>query len=172
MRAQDQAAILACIPSLRRYARGLLSDAGLADDLVQDTLERAWRRHALWQRRGDLRAWMFGIMHNLFIDGVRARRSRPEDSAGDSLPELPQQASQLDGLAVRDLDRALQQLPPEQREVLLLVAVEGLSYTEAAAALDTPIGTIMSRLARARERLRGVLDGQARAPSATLHRIK
>ena len=71
MRDQDSASIVACIPNLRRYARGLVADAALADDLVQDTLERAWSRFSLWQRRGELRSWMFGIMHNQFIDTVR-----------------------------------------------------------------------------------------------------
>ena len=80
MRAQDEADIVACIPSLRRYARGLTSDRERADDLVQDTLERAWGRFALWQRRGEVRAWMFGIMHNLFIDRVRSQRSKTHGS--------------------------------------------------------------------------------------------
>jgi RNA polymerase sigma-70 factor (ECF subfamily) len=117
---------------------------------------------------------MFGIMHNHFIDGVRARSSRPEDSAGDDLPEIPQRASQSDRIEIRDLDRALQRLPVEQREVLLLIAVEEMSYAEAAAALGVPIGTVMSRLARGREKLRQELQG--RAPSAQavapLRRIK
>lgn len=154
MRDQDEAAIVACIPRLRRYARGLVSDPALADDLVQDTLERAWSRFSLWHRRGDLRAWLFGIMHNHFIDRLRAQRSRPEDSAGDELPELPQRAQQTDALEVRDLDRLLQRLPPEQREVLLLVSVEALSYQEVAQITGVPLGTVMSRLSRARARLR------------------
>ncbi|MCZ2496341.1 sigma-70 family RNA polymerase sigma factor [Xylophilus sp. Kf1] len=174
MRDQDTEAIVACIPKLRRYARGLVADATLADDLVQDTLERAWSRFSRWQQRGDLRAWMFGIMHNHFIDGLRTRARRPEDSAGDALPELPQRASQSDRLEVADLDRALQRLPAEQRAVVLLVAVEEMSYAEAAAALGVPLGTVMSRLARGRERLRQELQG--RAPSgqaaAPLRRIK
>ena len=151
-----------------------MSDTARADDLVQDTLERAWSRFSLWQKRGDIRAWMFGIMHNNFIDGVRARSRRPEDSAGDDLPDIPQRASQSDGIEVRDLDRALQRLPVEQREVMLLVAVEEMSYAEAAAALGVPIGTVMSRLARGRDKLRQELQG--RAPSvqvaAPLRRIK
>jgi len=165
MRASDEAAIVACIPSLRRYARGLLADAALADDLVQDTLERAWSRFSRWQKRGEIRAWMFGIMHNHFIDGTRARRSRPEDSAGDEVPESPQRAEQADGLELRDLDRALQRLPPEQREVLLLVALEEMSYQEAASITGVPLGTVMSRLARARERLRQEMQGRAATPN-------
>jgi len=174
MRDQDTAAIVACIPNLRRYARGLLADPTLADDLVQDTLERAWSRFSLWQKRGDIRAWMFGIMHNHFIDGVRAKGRRPEDSVGDDLPEMPQRADQSDGIEVRDLDRVMHRLPAEQREVMLLIAVEEMGYAEAAATLGVPIGTVMSRLARGREKLRQELQGRepsAQAP-APLRRIK
>ena len=172
MRTQDEAAIVACIPALRRYARGLVSDIARADDLVQDTLERAWGRFSLWQKRGDLRAWMFGILHNQFIDHLRAQRARPEDAAGDGLPELPQRAEQADRIEVRDLDRALQRLPAEQREVLLLVAVEELSYLEAAAVTGVPVGTVMSRLARGRERLRQELQGRATPAAAPIRRVK
>jgi RNA polymerase sigma-70 factor (ECF subfamily) len=102
---------------------------------------------------------MFGIMHNHFVDGVRARHSRPEDSVGDELPEVAQRATQSDLIEVGELDRVLQRLPVQQREVLLLVTVEELSYTEAATVLGVPVGTVMSRLARARERLREELQG-------------
>lgn len=166
MRAQDEAEIVACIPSLRRYARGLVSDRDRADDLVQDTLERAWSRFSMWQKRGEVRAWMFGIMHNHFIDRLRAQRSRPEDSAGDALPEVPLRPQQSDALEVRDLDRLLQRLPPEHREVLLLVGVEELSYQEVATALGVPIGTVMSRLSRARARLREEMQGRNKSGSA------
>ena len=160
MRAQDEAEIVACIPSLRRYARGLVSDPDRADDLVQDTLERAWSRFSMWQKRNEVRAWMFGIMHNHFIDRLRAQRSRPEDSAGDDLPERPQQA---DALEVRDLDRLLQRLPPEQREVLLLISVEEMSYQEVAQITGVPLGTVMSRLSRARARLRDEMASQGQS---------
>jgi RNA polymerase sigma-70 factor, ECF subfamily len=166
MQPRDEAEIVACIPSLRRYARGLASDRDRADDLVQDTLERAWDARERWQRRGEVRAWMFGIMHNLFVDRLRRSRARPEDSAGDDVPEQAVRAMQADRLELRDLDRALQRLPPEQREVLLLVAVEELSYAEVAAVAGVPIGTVMSRLSRARRRLqlalRPSLDGSTR----------
>jgi len=117
-----------------------------------------------------VRAWMFGIMHNLFVDRLRAQRSTPEDSAGDDLPEAAQRATQSDRLEVVDLDRALQRLPPEQREVLLLVAVEELTYREVATAIGVPIGTVMSRLSRARERLRAELEGGALP--ARMQRVK
>jgi RNA polymerase sigma-70 factor, ECF subfamily len=170
MRAQDEADIVACIPHLRRYARGLSSQREHADDLVQDTLERAWSKYALWQQRGEVRAWMFGIMHNLFIDRVRSQRSRPEDSAGDNLPEVPDRTTPLERLEVRDLDRVLQRLPPDLREVLLLVGVEAMSYQEVATVLGVPIGTVMSRLSRARERLRAELDG--RTSVSKIQRVK
>lgn len=159
MQSFDESQIVACIPGLRRYARGLTADRDRADDLVQDTLERAWTSGAPWQRRGEIRAWLFGIMHNRFVDLLRAQRARPEDAAGDDLPESVERASQADRLELRDLDRLLQRLPPEQREVLLLVAVESLSYREVAAALGVPMGTVMSRLSRARDRLRVELRG-------------
>ncbi len=104
----------------------------------------------MWQRRGEVRAWMFGIMHNAFVDRLRSQRSRPEDSAGDAVPELPERATQADRLEVRDLDRLLQRLPHDQREVLLLVGVEELSCQEVAGALGVPVGAVMSRLSRAR----------------------
>ncbi len=166
MRAQDEAQIVACIPGLRRYARGLTGDRDRADDLVQDTLERAWMHFSRWQRRGEIRAWLFGIMHNRFVDRLRAQRSRPEDGS-DVVPEAAQRATQADRLELRDLDRLLQRLPAEQREVLLLVGVEELAYREVAAALGVPVGTVMSRLSRARERLRAELGdagGSARPP--------
>ena len=170
MRAEDEALILACIPSLRRYARGLTGDLHRADDLVQDTLERAWSRYSRWQRRGELRAWMFGIMHNHFIDGVRASNRRADQTAWGDLPDAPVRATQTDHLEVRDLDRCLQALPAEQREVLLLICVEDLSYQEAARILDVPMGTVMSRLSRAREKLGAQM--QARDTVSRLHRVK
>ena len=99
-------------------------------------------------------------MHNHFVDRLRAQRSRPEDAAGDTVPELAQRPMQADRLELRDLDRSLQRLPAEQREVLLLVGVEELSYREVALALGVPIGTVMSRLSRGRERLRIELQGR------------
>ncbi|KNY04236.1 RNA polymerase subunit sigma-24 [Achromobacter piechaudii] len=170
MRADDEALILACIPSLRRYARGLTGDPHRADDLVQDTLERAWSRYSRWQKRGELRAWMFGIMHNHFIDGVRATNRRADQTATGDLPDAPVRATQTDHLEVRDLDRCLQALPPEQREVLLLICVEDLSYQDTAQVLDVPLGTVMSRLSRAREKLGALMQG--RDTISRLHRVK
>jgi RNA polymerase sigma-70 factor (ECF subfamily) len=170
MSTQSEAEIVACIPHLRRYARGLVAGQEHADDLVQDTLERAWGKYAMWQRRGEVRAWMFGIMHNLFIDRVRSQRGKAEQGGAEELPELPDRARQADRLEVRDLDRLLQRLPPDLREVLLLVGVEEMRYQSVADMLGIPIGTVMSRLSRARERMRAELDG--RAPVSKLQRVK
>jgi RNA polymerase sigma factor (sigma-70 family) len=149
------------IPRLRRYARALVGDRASADDLVQDTLERAWAKLHLYRRGTDLRAWLFTVMHNVHVNKVRA--TRVTDTLEDELPELAQRASQGDTLLVRDLDRAIARLPSEQRAVLLLVTLEEMSYEEVARALGIPIGTVMSRLSRAREKLRMMMLGQGAA---------
>jgi RNA polymerase sigma factor (sigma-70 family) len=149
------------IPRLRRYARALVGDRASADDLVQDTLERAWAKLHLYRRGTDLRAWLFTVMHNVHVNKVRA--TRVTDTLEDELPELAQRASQGDTLLVRDLDRAIARLPAEQRAVLLLVTLEEMSYEEVARALGIPIGTVMSRLSRAREKLRMMMLGQGAA---------
>ena len=148
----ERHAIVDLIPRLRRYARALVGDRAAADDLVQDTLERAWAKFHLYRGGTDLRAWLFTVMHNVHVNRIRALR--PTDVLADDMPETAQRAAQGDSLMVRDLDRALARLPEEQREVLLLIALEDMSYDEAARALGIPIGTVMSRLSRARERLR------------------
>lgn len=150
--------LIACIPRLRRYARALLGGRADADDLVQDTVERGWDRLASWRRGSDMRAWLFGIMHNLHVDRQRrpALATEPLDDA--LMPAAADTTSH--GLALRDMDQALRQLPPEQREVLLMVALEEMRYDEVAAVLDIPLGTVMSRLSRGRERLRLILQGQ------------
>jgi RNA polymerase sigma-70 factor (ECF subfamily) len=145
------------IPRLRRYARALVGDRAAADDLVQDTLERAWAKLHLYRRGTDLRAWLFTVMHNVHVNKVRA--SRATDPLEDEMPELAQRASQGDALMVRDLDRSISRLPAEQRSVLLLVTLEDMSYDEVARTLGIPIGTVMSRLSRAREKLRGMMLG-------------
>jgi RNA polymerase sigma-70 factor (ECF subfamily) len=165
----DSRAILAEMPRLRRYARAMLGDRAAADDLVQDTLERAWSRFAQWRPGSDLRAWLFGIMHNLRVDQLR-RGGLPTHSLDDEAGDVPTRATQSDQLEVMDLESALRQLPDEQREVLLLVALEEMSYAEIAAALGIPIGTVMSRLSRGRERLRQIMEG--RMPTANLRVVR
>jgi len=147
------------IPRLRRYARALVSDRASADDLVQDTLERAWSKLHLYRRGTDLRAWLFTVMHNVHVNKVRATRAT--DSLDDEMPELAQRAAQGDGLVVRDLDRSIALLPADQRSVLLLVTLEDMSYEEVARTLGIPMGTVMSRLSRAREKLRAMMMGQS-----------
>ena len=156
------------IPRLRRYARALAGDRAAADDLVQDTLERAWSKLHLYRRGTDLRAWLFTVMHNVHVNRLRA--AKPTDPLDDDLPELAQRAPQSDALLVRDLDRAIARLPADQRAVLLLVTLEEMSYEEVARTLGIPIGTVMSRLSRAREKLRAMMLGQM--PPARLKVVK
>jgi RNA polymerase sigma-70 factor (ECF subfamily) len=159
-----------CIPSLRRYARALMRDRERADDLVQDCLERAISRRRLWRPGGSLRAWLFTIMHNLYANEMRRRSTQPGMVPVDEIDGvLSRPADQTDRLVMRDIGAALGQLSADQREVLLLVALEGLSYAEVAAVQDVPMGTVMSRLSRARERLGALLDGD---PASRIRRIK
>ena len=151
--------LLPWIPRLRRYARALVGNRDGADDLVQDTLERALAKSALWRGVADMRAWLFGMMHNLHVDGVR-RPKLHTVVLDDDTPEVPVAATQGDRLAVLDLQAALERLPVEQREIILLVALEDMSYAEVAATLGIPIGSVMSRLSRGRERLRSLMEGQ------------
>jgi RNA polymerase sigma factor (sigma-70 family) len=147
------------IPRLRRYARALVGDRATADDLVQDTLERAWAKLHLYRRGTDLRAWLFTVMHNVHVNRVRSTRAT--DVLDEEMPELAQRATQTDALLMRDLDRSIARLPADQRAVLLLVTLEDMSYEEVARTLGIPIGTVMSRLSRARDKLRAMLLGQA-----------
>jgi RNA polymerase sigma factor (sigma-70 family) len=152
----DTAELLASLPRLRRYARVLRRNREDADDLVQDTLERAWSRAGLWRGVGDMRTWLFSIMHNLHVDALRRGRLDTVD-LDEHTPEVPVAPTQGQILAVRDLDAALAVLPSDQREVLLLIALDGLAYAEIAQTLHIPIGTVMSRLSRGRERLRRLM---------------
>ena len=147
------------VPALRRYAWALLRDDDAADDLVQDCLERAIGRWHLRRRDGDLRAWLFAILRNRFISGLRQKARRGVHLSSDDMMVAPSNAAtQEDRMVVRDVLSGLDALPEEQRSVLLLVSVEDLSYQDAARVLDVPVGTVMSRLSRARERLRQYLE--------------
>ena len=168
-RRSDVHPIIAQIPHLRRYARALLGDANLADDLVQDCLERAWSRLHLWREGSNLRTWLFAIMHNLHANSVRSAVRRPPPAPYDDVAfAVPSRATQEDALEVASLADALAHLPEEQRAVILLVGLEEMSYQEAASVLGVPIGTVMSRLHRGRERLRTLLTGGG----AALRRVK
>ena len=154
------------IPRLRRYARALTRNIALADDLVQETLMRAIHKQHLWQPGTDLHAWLFMIMHNQYVNQVK-RIMR--DSAIIELNECPHSlVATTDPTAsrqLRELERALGELPEEQREVILLVGLEGMSYDQAAAILNVPVGTIRSRLSRGREALRKLLGMEERRPT-------
>jgi len=152
----DYDLIVPYIPNLRRYARALVGDRDGADDLVQDTLERAVRKFHLW-RPGDLRAWLFSIMHNVFVNQLKARKISSDVEIDDSFAAPMPGATSTD---ILDLQRALGCLAPEQREVVLLVALEDMSYADVSRALGIPMGTVMSRLSRGRERLRRAMDGE------------
>ncbi|MBI2752236.1 MAG: sigma-70 family RNA polymerase sigma factor [Betaproteobacteria bacterium] len=154
---KDTAQVVAFIPRLRRYARALVGERTAADDLVQDTLERALNKFHLWKRGTDLRAWLFTVMHNLHVNQIRGRRELV--GLDEEALEIPVRATHDTALEARDLERALMRLSAEQREVLLLVVLEDMSYEEAAATLGIPIGTVMSRLSRAREKLRTLVEG-------------
>lgn len=167
----DSPAILAEIPRLRRYARALLGDRAAADDLVQDTLERAWSRLQQWRPGSDLRAWLFGIMHNLRIDQLR-HPGLPTRPFEDSDQQQPTRPTQSDDLELNDLDSALAQLPVEQRQVVLLVALEDMRYAEIAAQLNIPVGTVMSRLSRGRERLRQIMADSGDEPATHLRVVR
>jgi RNA polymerase sigma-70 factor (ECF subfamily) len=145
------------MPRLRRYARALAGDDGEADDLIQDALERALARLSQWREGESPRKWLFSILHNLHVDRLRRKQRRPPHVGLDSIG-VDQSEPAADTASGRDLGRALQLLSVEQREVLLLVGLEGLSYAETAEVLDIPVGTVMSRLARGRERLRALMD--------------
>jgi RNA polymerase sigma-70 factor (ECF subfamily) len=161
-----EADVIAWLPQLRRYARALTGDRAWADDLVQDTAERALARWSAFRPDSNLRAWLLTILRHLYIDQLRGRREIAVDEESAPWRNLEAPQGEVDGLMLRDLQRALYCLPVEQREVLLLVCVEDLSYQEASKALGVPIGTVMSRLSRAREHLRVLLmDGPAHGPT-------
>jgi RNA polymerase sigma-70 factor (ECF subfamily) len=146
------------IPRLRRYARALTRDLVAADDLVQDCLTRALGKLHLWQEGTDLRAWLFTILHNQYVNHVRrAVREGAAVGLNESEPLLTRAPQQGKRLELRDLERAMTKLPEEQRSVILLVGLEGMRYEEVAAVLDVPVGTIRSRLSRGREALRRLM---------------
>ncbi|MQX41812.1 sigma-70 family RNA polymerase sigma factor [Sinorhizobium meliloti] len=147
------------IPALRRYARSLCHDVETADDVVQDCLEKVV---ANWNvRRADnARSWVFSILHNLAVNKLRKRSRWGRSVPLTDLPESEQSQSpvQDDTLFSKEVLAAMEGLPEDQRSILLLVSVEGLTYSETAEVLSVPIGTVMSRLSRARERLRAQLE--------------
>jgi len=152
------------IPALRRYASAMVRDRDVADDLVQDCLERVISNWGTRRKAEDTRQWVFAIAHNLIVNKLRqdARRGTHIDIAEVDEAILVSPAAQEHKVRHGELMKALATLPVEQRDVVLLVSVEDLSYAEAAKSLDIPIGTVMSRLARGRERLQRAIDGETR----------
>ncbi len=158
------------IASLRRYARALLRNRADAEDLVQEALTRAVARADSFQAGTNLRAWLFTILHNVHVNQVRSKAVRPaEVDVDDVESKLVTPARQEETVALREMMRAVDELPEEQRRVLLLVALEGLKYDEVADMLGVPIGTVMSRLSRAREAIRAKLANEG---GVTLRRVK
>lgn len=170
--------LAAAIPRLRRYARVLTGDVARADDLVQDTLARSWEKRRLWAAGSDLRAWMFTIMRNLFLNqralAARDARNVSIDDDGDAgAPiQLPVAASQQTRVELLEVLRALERLPHDHREVLVLAAVEEMRYEDIARVLAIPVGTVMSRLSRAREKLRRSMSGSGETPNESLQRVR
>lgn len=190
-------ALIRLIPRLRRYARLLRADPHAADDLVQDTLERACARLAQWRPDSDLRAWAFTIMHNLHVSETRRPRHRfestapygdgPSDDCRRALPhgdevsataavgDAPAEAARDPSgawIAALDLERALRALPAAQRQVLMLVVFEDLTYEQTASVLGVPVGTVMSRLSRARAQLRALLEPGAPSGRGAAPRLR
>ncbi len=142
------------IPALRRYARALTGNVDRADDLVQDCLERAIRKRRLWKPTGALKSWLFRILLNIYRNDLKRNSHAPTQAIDTLVSEPAMPAPQTDRLALSEMSRAIEELPPDQREALLLVALEGMRYSEAAKVLDIPTGTLMSRLSRARANLK------------------
>ena len=152
--------IEAAVPALRRYARALTRDVASADDLVQDCLERAIARRGLFRPQGPVRAWLFTILVNLHRNALRGARRRSDTVDLGSVPEPSTPAPQPGHMALAELARAIETLPLDQKEALLLVTLEGLPYKDAADILNIPIGTLMSRLGRARATLKTLTGTQ------------
>lgn len=159
----------AAVPALRRYALALLRDRGEADDLVQDCLLRALDRIDTRSGEGDIRPWLFTIMHNLFVSRMRQVKRKAAWLVRDNDAEASVPAPQSSALEMKDVLRGLATLPDDQRQVILLVSVEGFSYGEVGKIVGVPIGTVMSRLSRGRDRLNEFMEGRQRP---LLRRVK
>src|SRR5579885_1692691 len=154
------------IPRLRRYARALTRDVTRADDLVQSCLTRAVAKQHLWQPGTDLRAWLFTILHNQHVNDVRRSvREGINIAVEEMAPVLTVPSNAYATLQLRDLEAAIAKLPQEQRQVILLVGLEGMRYEEVALILGVPVGTVRSRLSRGRDQLRRLMDLTDEAPA-------
>ena len=152
-------ALVAQLPGLRRYAVALVGNVALADDLVQDAIERAIRRSSQLRDHERLSGWLRRIVHNLYVDEIRRGRGKgTEQDITELADDLSLSVAAYDGMAIRDFLKAIGELSMEHRQILLLVGLEEMNYREIAEELDIPMGTVMSRLARARERLRNLMQ--------------
>ena len=158
--------MVALIPSLRAFARGLCRNRELADDLAQEAMMRAWAARDSFTPGTNFRAWMYMIVRNQFYSSIRknARTTSWDPEAAERL--LVQEPTQETTIHVKDVDKALDQLPPQQREMLLLVAAAGMSYEDAAIVAGCSLGTVKSRLARARVAIQAIVDGKGLPPLA------
>jgi RNA polymerase sigma-70 factor (ECF subfamily) len=153
--------VVAQLPQLRRYAIALAGSMAVADDLVQDTLERAIRHATQLRDIRNLAGWLRRILHNCYIEEIRRGKGKVAQQDIEELKDtIAFSVPASDAMGVRDFVRAMSQLSPEHRRILLLAGVEEMNYRQIAEELDIPIGTVMSRLARARERLRAILEEQ------------
>ena len=168
-----RAALIGVLPRLRRFGIALTGSTAAADELVQDTCERAIRRADQLREGSRLDAWLYGIMRNRWTDEVRWRRVRRHDSlkaAGATMGEDGERSTEA-RMTLEAVRRALATLPAEQRTVLVLVCVDGLSYKEVADVLGIAVGTVMSRLARGRRELHGVLTGRGPDEAANVYSL-
>lgn len=155
-------ALVAQLPALRRYAMALVGNAALADDLVQDCIERALGQEAQLREAERLAGWLRRILYHLYIDEIRRNRRRGREQDINELADrLELSAPAPDNSAMKEFVQAVNRLSAEHRQILLLVSVEELSYREIADELEIPLGTVMSRLARARERLRDLMQSRS-----------
>ena len=166
-------ALIAQLPALRRYSRALTGNQALADDLVQDTIERALRQWEGLREINRLASWLRSILHNLYIDEIRGSRTRGhEQEVSELADDLALSTPAHDRSTALDFVRAIDTLSVEHRQVLLLIGLENMNYRDIADELGIPIGTVMSRLARGRERLRSALEGQRSRPRAAARAIE
>ncbi len=156
--------LIAQLPALRRYALAITGNAALADDLVQDTIERALKQSSQLRDMASLPGWLRRILHNLHIDEIRRGKGRgPQQDIMELADHIALSIPAADSGAARDFARAMGALSLEHREIILLAGLEDLSYRQIADELGLPMGTVMSRLARARERLRQLIETGVRA---------
>ena len=162
-------ALVAQLPALRRYAAALSGSLTIGDDLVQDCIERALRRADRLRDPLRLAAWLRSILHNLYIDELRKKRTRGiEEDITELADDVAISVAPVDRAPFHEFTAAMGALSAEHRQILLLTGLEGMNYREIAEELDIPIGTVMSRIARARERLRNALEGGVESAPANV----